>query len=435
MRPSEAHRFCTFSTLILVCVLAMFSFPEPSYAQETNRIELVSANLMVGSGKEIRTWIGHVYFIQRMASGQKVHLWCDSATQYIPENRVELFGHVKIVRDTTTITADRGRYFGNERRAEVSSHVRLLRGGSVLTSTYGQYFVDEKKSHFSDNVHLVDTTSSITCNDLTYFETTGRSVATGNVRVVNFANSVTILGDSLVHVDSTKYSIVPKNPRLIQIDTSSSGVVDTLVVVSHIMESFQDSTENFVATDSVEMARGELSSRSGRATYYVKKDLIILRRQPIVWQAMNEIMGDSIDVRLQDKKLRTVHVSGHAVAISRSDSLYRNRYNQLTGREITMQFANDQLDSVFVNTTATSFYYLYDKNEPDGANKSSGDRIYINFVEGKIDRIKIVGGVQGQYFPEKMLAHHENLYNLDGFKWFDVRPRRYLLAIVNQKYD
>ncbi len=435
MCRSKVHTVLFHTGGILACLLLGAMSPQPLRAQESNRIELVSANLMVGSGKEIRKWIGHVYFIQRMTSGQKVHLWCDSATQYITENRVELFGHVKIVRDTTTITSDFGKYFGNDRRAEVSSNVRLVRGESVLTSSYGQYFVDEKRSHFSDNVHLVDSTSSITCTELTYFENLGRSVAVGNVQVVNLANAVTILGDSLVHVDSTKYSIVPKNPRLIQIDTSSSGAIDTLVVISKTMESYQDSTERFVATDSVAMARGELSSRSGRTTYYVKKDLIILQRHPVVWQEMNEIMGDSIDVRLQDKRLRTVHVSGHAVAVSRSDSVYRVRYNQLTGREITMRFANDQLDSVLVNTTATSLYYLYDQNKPDGANKSSGDLIYINFLDGKIARIKIVGGVQGQYFPEKMLANHESQYNLDGFRWFEVRPRRHLLTIVDEKYD
>jgi hypothetical protein len=252
---------------------------------------------------------------------------------------------------------------------------------------------------------------------------------------VNLANAATILGDSLVHFEKSRYSIVPKNPLLFQIDTSASGSIDTLVVVSKVMESYQDSTQRFVAIDSVAMSRGELSSRSGRTTYFVGKDLIILQQHPIVWQAMNEIMGDSIVVGLQNKKLHTVYVRGHAVAISRTDSLHRNRYNQLTGREMTLYFANDRLDRVFVNNNATSLYYLFDNDKPDGANKSSGDRIYIDFLEGKIDRIKIVGGVQGEYFPEKMLANHEHEYNLDGFKWYTVRPRHKNLTIVDQVYD
>ena len=407
-------------------------------AQQNKLIELNHADLMKGlviNGEQAREFTGKVHFTQITESGDRIYLWCDRALQFLNANRMELFGHVKIIRDTTTITSEQGKYYGNEKRAEVSSNVRLVRGVSILTSQYGQYHVEEKRSHFSGSVHMVDTTSSISCNDLTYFESETKSIATGSVRVVNLANSATILGDSLVHFETGKYSIVPKNPRLIQIDTTSSGVVDTLVVTSKIMESYEDSNERFVATDSVEMARGELSARSGRTTFFVKKDLIILQHHPIVWESTNQITGDSIDVRLQQKKLRSVHVLGHAVAISRSDSLYHNRYDQLTGRELTMCFANDQLDSVFVNNNATSLYYLYDKDKPDGANKSSGDRIYMNFVDGKIDRIKIVGGVEGQYLPEKMLENHENQYNLDGFKWYTIRPRRNRLMILDQLYD
>jgi lipopolysaccharide export system protein LptA len=423
--------------LLLISLLVHCAANECS-AQQTRLIELNHADQMNGlviNGENVREFTGKVRFTQITEKGDRVYLWCDRALQYLNANRIDLFGHVKMIRDTTIITSDQGKYYGNEKRAEVSSNVRLVRGSSVLTSLSGQYYVDEKRSHFSGNVHLVDTASSVACNDLTYFESETKSIATGNVRVVNLSNSATILGDSLVHFESGRYSIVPRNPRLIQIDTSSSGVIDTLVVVSKVMESYQDSSERFVAIDSVRMARGELSAWSGRTTFFVRKDLIILQHHPIVWQALNQITGDSIDVGLQNKKLRSVHVWGHAVAISRSDSLYHNRYDQLTGREMTMYFANDRLDSVFVNNNATSLYYLYDNDKPDGANKSSGDRIYINFMDGKIDRIKIVGGVQGQYFPEKMLLNHETQYNLDGFKWYTIRPRRIQLMILDQLYD
>lgn len=390
---------------------------------------------LVINGEDAREFTGKVHFTQITDEGDRVYLWCDRALQYLKANRMELFGHVKIIRDTTTITSDQGKYYGNEKRAEVSTNVRLVRGASVLTSQSGQYYVEEKRSHFSGNVHLVDSSSAVSCNELTYFDSTAQSIAIGDVRVVNLSNSATIYGDSLVHFERNRYSIVPKNPKLIQIDTSSSGIIDTLVVISKTMESYQDSSERFIAIDSVKMSRGELSASGGKTTFFVKRDLIILQHHPIVWQALNQITGDSIDVGLKNKKLRSVHVWGHAVAISRSDSLYHDRYNQLTGRELTMYFADDRLDSVFVNKNATSLYYLYDKEKPDGANKSSGDRIYINFIEGKIDRIKIVGGVEGQYFPEKMLANHESQYNLDGFKWYTIRPRRNKMMIIDQVYD
>ena len=101
------------------------------------------------------------------------------------------------------------------------------------------------------------------------------------------------------------------------------------------------------------------------------------------------------------------------------------RFDQLTGREITLYFSQGGIDRIEAERQATSLYYLFDSNLPNGANKSSGDSIIVNFQDGLVDRIKVVGGVEGQYLPEPMIrGGREQLYNLDGFKWYADRPRR-----------
>lgn len=425
-------------TPVFIAVVVMACISIPVLAQSSKIIELKQADQMEGrkvKGESVREFTGKVHFIQTTATGESVKLWCDRAIQYLNQNKVELFGHVRIIRDSVTITSDEGRYFGNERRAEVSSSVRLVRGSSVLTSQTGIHFVDEKRSRFLGNVRLVDTASSIVCDELIYVDSLAKSIAMGNVRVLNYSNSATVFGDSLVHFERERYTIILKSPRLIQIDTAANGRADTLLVVSKMMESYQDSTERFVAIDSVQIARNTLAATCGKTTFFIKRDLIILQDHPIVWESLNQVTGDSIVIGMQNKKLRTVYVKGRAMALSRADSLHKNRYDQLTGRELTMYFANDQLERVFVNVNATSFYYIFDNEQPSGANKSSGDKIYINFLEGKIDQIKIVGGVLGQFFPEKMLLNREQQYNLDGFRWYAIRPRRKNLDIVNELYD
>ena len=89
-----------------------------------------------------------------------------------------------------------------------------------------------------------------------------------------------------------------------------------------------------------------------------------------------------------------------------------------------MYFAEKKVRQIDVEQTATSLYYLYDEAVANGANMSSGDRIIIDFSDGQVDRIKIIGGVQGEYYPERMVRNREGEYNLDGFKWFRTRPKR-----------
>lgn len=415
--------------LIFVSVLSQAGFP-----QEGKLIEVKSANVLnvkTINNQEVRELIGNVHLVQ-IAPNEIIKIWCDSALRYMDLNKVELFGRVKIIRDSVTLTAPQGLYYGDERRAEMSKGVKLTKGSMTLTSRFGEYFAGEKRARFVGDVHVVDSASSTSSNELTYFEDEEKSIAIGNVKVFNPANNVTIFGDSLVHFDKRHYTIVPKNPKLVQIDTAASGTIDTLVVISKLMESYRDTAERFIAREQVAMVRTDFAARCGEAIYSIKKDNIILREQPVVWHQGSQITGDSIVVTMNDRRLRSVYVKGRAMAISRADSLRTERYDQLTGREITMYFAHQKLEQVEADRNAISLYYLFEDGEPNGVNRSSGDKIVIEFQEGKTDRIRIVGGVEGRYYPEPMLDKRERQYNLDGFKWLENRPLRRKLNIVSE---
>jgi lipopolysaccharide export system protein LptA len=384
--------------------------------------------------QQIQALIGRVQMVQPSASGD-IKIWCDSAFRNMQTNLVDLFGHVRIVRDSSTLTSTVGTYSGNDRRAVLPNDVCLIRGRMILTSKYGEYWANDKRAYFRGGVHVVDSTSSTLSDELMYFENEDKSIAVGNVRVSSVENNITVFGDSLVHFEKQKYTIVPKNPRLMQIDTSSSVGLDTLIIVARQMEAYQDSLQRFVAAGNVEMARTDFAARCGEATYFYKRERIILRHQPVVWHAENQVSGDSIVIKTQDRKLESVYVRGRAIAVSRSDSISKSRFNQLSAREVTLHFKDGKISQIDADRTATSLYYLFDGASPNGVNRSSGDRIAMEFAAGKLDRIRIVGGVEGRYFPESMIAKHEREYNLDGFRWITDRPRRKLLSIVHESYD
>ena len=417
-------------------MLAMF---EPAaQAQERGVIDLKSARelyVRTINNEEVRELIGNVHFVDRAPEREPVSLWCDRALRYMQQNRIELFGHVRIVRDTTVLTADRGEYIGSRDVARVNENVTLRRGDVTLTSRTGEYEMDAKRIRFAGSVCIVDSVSSTWCDSLVYLEDEAVSIGVGHVRAVQARDNTTVYGDSLIHYERQKLSIVPLNPRLVQIDTSAAGVVDTLVVVSRVMHARQDSTREFVAIDSVLMARTDLSAECGEARFRRNENLIIMRTKPFVWYGENQVSGDSMEIRLQHNRLRSVHVVGRAVAVSRSDSSFANRFDQLTGRELTMYFQGEKLERILVEKTATSLYYLFDNGKPNGANESSGDRIAIEFTDGAAGHIRVAGGVQGQYYPENMIRAREKEYNLDGFRWESVRPHRSGLRIVWETYD
>jgi lipopolysaccharide export system protein LptA len=379
--------------------------------------------------QQIQALIGTVHMIQRSRAGN-VTIWCDSALRNLQTNIVQLFGHVRIVRDSVSLTSTEGLYYGNEERAEMPKGVQLTRGRMVLTADRGKYWTNDRRVEFYGSVRVVDSTSSTLADSLTYFENEEKSIGVGNASIFSPENNLTVFGDSVIHYEKRKYSVVPKRPKLMQVDTTAPGVIDTLVVTGSFMEAFQDTSSYFVAKGKVEMARTDFAARCGSAVYFLRGDKVILRDKPVVWHAENQLTGDSIIVHTNERKLERVYVHGHAFAVSRVDSVHRMRYNQLSARDITMHFRDGKILRIDADRTATSLYYLFDGLEPNGVNRSSGDRILTEFAGGKIDRIKIVGGVEGKYYPERMIRNHEHEYNLDGFRWIPDRPKRRQLRLV-----
>lgn len=393
----------------------------PAAAQQSNLIILQNADVFAGkrtdSGDDVRELTGNVKFKQGNTT-----VWCDKGIQFLNKNEIELIGNVKIVRDTVTLTAKKGRYYGNSRKADGEGNVKLKTPHVTLYADFGTYYLDEERAFFQRNVRIIDSSTIIYAEQLTYFEKQRRSEAMLNVRIVNLNDNVTMYGNHLIHSDSTRYSRMTEQPQLLQIDTTKSGEIDTLAVRSLVMESFDDSTKRMIVKDSVAIVRGELAARSGLLKYFRKDETIELYEKPIVWYRENQVTGDTIYLKLEDNALKNVSVKTRAFVLSQSDSLYPNRYNQLTGRAILMSFTNNKLQTTFVERNAISLYFLYGDSAGNGVNRTSGDAITMHFDDGKPNTIHVIKGIEGNYFPENLLKRNETLYNLDGFFLREDRP-------------
>ncbi len=410
----------TFRTGVLVGMSIILQ--NAASSQQPKAIILNYADSLVTrivGGETVRVASGHVEFHHG-----NVIVRCDQATHFFQRNEVVLVGNVTATRDNVTISADRSVYYGNERRMESEGNVRLKDDELLLLADFGTYFPEEHRAHFWQNVTVFDTASVIKADELTYYEDEDRTIALGNVRLIDDENRMVVFGERLEHDDARGYTRVVELPRLLQIDTTAAGTVDTLVVRSRVMESIIDSTRRYIATDSVTLVRGEFASASETTIFYPEQNRIILRKNPTLWYSRTQVSGDSIDIFLRYRRLHRVVVMGRAVAISQSDSLFPRRFDQLTGETITMTLSEEKIHRIEVRTTATSLYYLYDEGKPNGVNLSSGDAIIMSFNDGVLSDFTVIGGVQGQYFPEIMVGDRESEYNLPGFEWKKNRPRR-----------
>jgi lipopolysaccharide export system protein LptA len=420
MNSLPASRREVILLLVLCHALLWMLVPGSVAAQTGGPVILEHAdslwNRMI-DGEAARELIGNVALLQG-----NVHITCDRALQFTGSGKVNLTGHVVVWDDSVTLTAPRGSYYRDERRAEGFEDVRLDDGKSHLTAEYGEYRIEPRIAFFRTHVIVRDTASTITADSLTYYRNTRKAVATGRVALYNHPDNVTITGGRLENDSPLQYSRVTVDPLLMQVDTSTSGGRDTLLVKGRVLESFRDSVRRLVATDSVEILRADLAARGRMVQFFTQGDSIMLRESPVMWYQRTQVTGDSINVYLRARRLHLVSVMGSAVAVSQGDSLRPKRFDQLTGELMKLSFKDQQLSSIDVETRAISVYHLYEDSLANGLNRTSGDRIIMRFGEGKLKAIMIVGGVEGQYYPENMVEKRENEYRVPGFSWRGDRP-------------
>jgi lipopolysaccharide export system protein LptA len=376
---------------------------------------------------------------------------------------------ITILDNGATINAGSGRYYLYDRHAEFQNGVKLEDGKSTLRAATGDYYTDERRAFFTGGVRVDNDSGTITARTLTHWRTTQRSYAIGNVVVTATKQSAQLTGDTIDHRPAEGYTLALGSPRLVQVDTVATGDSargtrrDTTVITARKLEAFRSAREEYVATDSVRMRREKLEAVAALARFLPKENLITLGpglarpsaadtvrdsvarrdttarppdtaaqavagetppipgadgRYPVVWYDRSQLTGDTITVALLEKKLRSIDVQHNAFAVSEGD--YPERYDQLAGDRLFFDVLRDTIRQVRSEGGASSIYFVYDSNLPNGVNRASGDTIRVAFDAGQASQIRIHGRRtrnEGEYFPEQMVRGQETIFRLQGFRW------------------
>ena len=472
----------SFRLYLLLFAILILTIAKPCLAQE--KIELKNAKELSGSmvdGQSIRQAKGDVEFAQG-----NVRVFCNSATQYITENRIELIGNVKIYQDTVTLFTEKATYYGDEKRAVCNGAVTLKDPNATLRSDNGVYTFNDAKAFFKGDVIIVNPEYRITSSELIYFRNTEesfatgdvvvttdsavisadkidflkrdgltfargsvriesdstiiladtatdfsnerRSVATGNVSINSINNSTIAYADRLENLEREKFTKLTSNAFLIQIENG----IDTMMINSDTMLAVRSIPESYTALNNVEIIRGNFYSKCGEAKYFKEIETVSLNKLPIVWQDNLQLTGDSIYAELPGNKLQSIFAkrnseapnssASFAISLS-SDSAFSGRPDQISGADISIRFNDDKITGIDVTGNARSIYFMYELGRANGLNRIEGEELFIYCDdEEKVSKIKVLSDPKGEYVPERLIATVNQ--TLPGFELREDKPVR-----------
>lgn len=457
------------TSFTVFCMLILFGMV---YSQD--KITINHADSLVGriiEGEQVREAIGNVSLTHN-----NIKINCTRVIQYFNQNKADLYGNVRVVQDTLSISAPQGTYYGNESKVVCPAGAVLTDPKTTLKANYGIYLFSQDLANFRGNVRITDNNSyTITSDELDYYRNVQKSYARGNVKVVTDSSVIysdnmiyekligisTATGNVRIESDSTvitskkatyfefekksiaedsvrinfltedavvtgdysenyekrNYSFIKGNAKLRQIETKNEKQ-DTTFIYSGKMESFRNVPEHYIAKDSVKTIRNDFLSVSNSGYYFRdisgKGGVITLSGDPVVWKDNLQVTGDSIYANFKND-IDDIFINHSAFAMQESE-LSAGRYDQISGIFMHIKFLDGEVNYIRVDTNAASIYFVYENELNNGVNRSAGDIIKLYFNEKKVDRVNIYGKPKGTYFPE-------NLVNLDELRLLGFRIR------------
>jgi len=391
-----------------------------------------------------------------------VQVTCNEAIQNNSLNTVILKGNVVITQGNGRIYSPYVEYYGNSGIAISPNGIRLQDDKSVLTSKYGEYSTQSYIAFFKDSVLIVDPKSVIESKFAEYNRKSKNSIATGfvvfetdsavlysdslfyspsqkvssafgQILLASKFSSSLLEGDSIFYNLSNQSSIVMGYPNAMYVDssnTSSSNLQDTLYVTGDTLYAtrYQEYDEVKVHgnASAIRTTFNSISDSLHIFTFQ-RNDTMISKfiGRPIIWYDSTQLTGDSIVSITKENELRNIKSFRNSFLLSKSNTKYQDRVDQVEGDTITINFSNQQLHTIYSEGNAQSLYYSYEDDMADGNAKNFADKIEIQFIENKPDLINWKGGIRGEYYPEKFVDGKVNSFNLPRFQIRNDKPKKY----------
>ncbi|MBI3519617.1 MAG: hypothetical protein HY062_09710 [Bacteroidetes bacterium] len=316
---------------------------------------------------------------------------------------------------------------GDTLRYNTINKTSYFLGPSIITSKQnyiycenGWYDTDNEIARFSKNAVIVTEHQKLLGDSMYYNRKKGYGRATKHVQVIDTAHKSFIVGDFAEHYEKGNKAIVTGNAiygRVIEKDTLFMSA-DTLFYEQ------PDSVRSFVkAYKRVKIFKTDLQGLCDSLTYYIHDSLMTMYNSPILWTNNGQVTAKLIKVTAGQTSVKYFELLNNAIVIQKVDSLDEHKFNQIEGKRIEGFFARDSIRKLNVIGNAQIIYYLKQKKNYKGVNKTICSDLTVWFNGEGVDRTTFRNKPESTVFPLTDIKDED--MRLKHFVWLDhKRPKK-----------
>lgn len=284
----------------------------------------------------------------------------------------------------------------------------------------GWYDTDKEISRFSKNAIIVTKTQKLLGDSIFYDRKKGYGRAIKNVQIIDTTNKSFILGNFAEHYEKGNRALVTGNAiygRVVEKDTLFvSG--DTLLYNQ------PDSLHSYMkAFRHVKIFKKDLQGLCDSLGYSSHDSLMKLYNSPVLWTNNGQVTAKQINVVTGKSSVKSFELTGNAIVIQKVDSLDENKFNQIEGKRIEGFIEKDTIRKLNVIGNAQIIYYVKEKKNYKGVNKTICSDLTVWFNKGGVDRATYRNKPESTVLPLKSIDDKE--MRLKNFVWLEnKRPKK-----------
>ncbi len=353
--------------------------------------------------------------------------------QYDPESKDALFSDsVKLVNEEYTLYSDTLKYNTETKIADILGPSKIVSDSGYIETDKGWYntLTDDARLLNRSEIYNNDGSKVLIGDSMLYNRTTGWGEVFGNMYLEDFNRKSILRGNYGTYNEKTEYGMATDSA--FAIDYSQT---DSLFLHGDTLKMITDSVFKEVkAYYNVRFYRNDVQGVCDSMSYIQRDSVLYMTGNPVIWNNNSQILGNRIDIHLNDSTVEKAHIKEYALAIQ--DRQKEAQYNQVSGREMTAYFIDNEVRHVLVEGNAESLYYITEEDSTViGLNKTESAYLAMDILNDEIQKIKLWASTNAVTTPLSQLKPEES--KLKGFMWLNyLRPKnRFDIFRRNEKEE
>jgi lipopolysaccharide export system protein LptA len=345
---------------------------------------------------------------------------------------------VKLVNEVKkyTLVSDTLQYHSISKIATFRGPSKVTQEKDVLYADHGEYNTKEGRSRFTGRAKVESGSYILEGDKIHYDELRGNGIAEGNVEVTSLENNIIVFGDLAHYWGKDGVVRIVGNPLVKNQmeDDTLFLVADTLISIDRKNPKDTTIKEKYLqAFHNVKIFKTDIQAKCDSLIYNFVDSTIYLYTDPVMWNGGNQIVADSINILMKNKKIYKMNTNVNSFIVSQ-DTI--KHFNQVKGRKMTAFFHNDKLSRVDVTGNGQSLYYAMEEGKTNliGLNKADCSNIVIKFKNGDVKNISYINKPDAKFIPPHLILEPDT--RLGGFKWrIEEKPLKEDVVNVRNKKE